>query len=225
MSFIFTAVSENKKTGQIPVTISESKTCPDACPLKKNGCYAKYGNLAIHWRRASEHRQGGDWKTLISKIAALPVGQFFRHNQAGDLPGVNNRINKYKVFQLARAAKNKKGFTYTHKPVLTNKKNKEYIKSVNTKTDFVINLSANSLKNADKLKKLNIGPVVTILKDDTQKTLLTPAGNKVILCPAQYMDTNCNKCRLCQKRNRSVIVGFAAHGVGKKYVSKVVKNR
>jgi hypothetical protein len=36
-------VSSNAKLGPIPATYSASKTCPDACPLKDEGCYAGAG--------------------------------------------------------------------------------------------------------------------------------------------------------------------------------------
>ena len=48
MRVAFTLKSKNNKTGNIPVTISASKTCPDACPLKGAGCYADIGPLMIH---------------------------------------------------------------------------------------------------------------------------------------------------------------------------------
>jgi len=42
-------------------------------------------------------------------------------------------------------------------------------------------------------------------------------GNKVTVCPATYKDNvTCNSCRLCQKANRSTVVGFPVHGAKKK---------
>lgn len=218
MSFLLVKKSANVKTGPIPVTISESNTCPDSCPLKAAGCYAKYGNVAIHWRRVSENRQGVGWKEFLKGIRDLPFNQLFRHNQAGDLPGIGDKINKKKLFALASAAKDKRGFTYTHKPVLNNSKNKEYINHVNKNTNFTINLSANSPEEAAKLKDLNIGPVVTLLPLNTPNTQFINS-HKIILCPAQYKEgVTCESCRLCQNKNRSVIIGFRAHGSGKRKV-------
>ncbi len=47
----FTRVSSNAKTGPIPVTTTSEETCPVSCPLKRNGCYADAGPLALFWRK------------------------------------------------------------------------------------------------------------------------------------------------------------------------------
>jgi hypothetical protein len=49
-NYHFTRKSQNRKTGPIPTTVTSADTCPDACPLKAKGCYAKGGPLAMHWR-------------------------------------------------------------------------------------------------------------------------------------------------------------------------------
>ena len=116
--FHLTMVSGNGKTGPIPVSTSANSTCPDACPLKSKGCYASAGGpLALHWRKVSEQGRGDDWATFVSRITALPSGQLWRHNQAGDLPGENNAINTDMLAQLVDANEGKRGWTYTHKPV------------------------------------------------------------------------------------------------------------
>ena len=51
----------------------------------------------------------------MHKIAALPVNDLWRHNQAGDLPGDGELIDKPKLRQLIKANHGKRGFTYSHK--------------------------------------------------------------------------------------------------------------
>ena len=58
-----------------------------------------------------------DWQSFLSAIYSLPVGQLWRHNQAGDLPGIGNKIDVKQLGQLVKASEGKRGFTYTHKPL------------------------------------------------------------------------------------------------------------
>ena len=112
-----TLVSRNVKTGPIPVSTTTAETCPDNCPFKAKGCYAKGGPLAIHWRKVTEGKSGMEWDSFCWSIHRLPEGQLWRHNQAGDLPGLNDDLDTIALGQLVQANKGKRGFTYTHKPL------------------------------------------------------------------------------------------------------------
>jgi hypothetical protein len=226
-SFHFVAVSSNKKTGPIAVSMSQSNTCPDACIFKSGPCYAKSGNVRIHWNRLDRGDSGSSWSDFIKKLKSLHRGAMFRHNVAGDLPGENNKIDSARLEELTEALKNKVAWTYSHKPVLDSQSpdaesNRAAIAHAN-KNGFTVNLSGNNIAHADKLKALNIGPVVTVLPStQVDKTITTPAGNKVIVCPATYKDNvSCATCGLCQVSKRSVIIGFPAHGVSFKKVDKL----
>ena len=219
-----TLKSKNEKTGNIPVSTTTAKACPSTCPFNnKNGCYAESGPLAIHWRKVTEGERGTDWNTFCDSVSNFPEGQLWRANQAGDLPHNNGKVSRRLVRKLVDANKGRKGFGYTHHlPHLGD--NSRIIKHAN-KNGFTINLSANNLSNADEMKALGIAPVVTVLPStvngDETPTVLTPQGNKVVVCPATYRDNvNCASCGLCQKSNRSCIVGFPAHGSMKKRVDK-----
>jgi len=228
MNYHLSLKSSNAKTGAIPVSTSSKLTCPDACPMKRNGCYAASGSLNIHWLKISRDERGVSFEEFIKQISFIPLGQLWRHNQAGDLPGVNNKINKKQLFALVKANKGRKGFTYSHKLVIGSEKfvlnNRAYIKYAND-NGFTINLSGNSLAHADELKALNIGPVAAIVPFGTPNTFVTPAGNKGVICPAQREgnNTTCEKCQLCQKQ-RSVIVGFIPHGNSKNKVNQIANS-
>jgi len=226
MQVHLTLKSANVKTGAIPVSTTEKKSCPTSCP-HITSCYAKSGPLALHWNKVSNKDRGSSWNTFINQIKQFDPGQLWRHNQAGDLPGAGNKIDKVKIQSLVSAnnAAQALGFTYTHKPVLGRdpvaKENKVIIKNAN-KAGFTINLSADNLKQADQLVKLKIAPVVTLLPEDYQDKSITPAGNTVIVCPAQTRENvSCSTCKLCANVNRSVIIGFKAHGTAKKAASKI----
>lgn len=206
-----TLKSSNIKTGSIPVSTSDSSTCPDSCPLKAGGCYAKSGPLGMHWKKVSSKMRGELLEQFARRIEALPHAQLWRHNQAGDLPGKGDRINGRSLARLVRANKGKRGFTYTHKPPLLGR-NARAIADAN-QGGFTVNLSANSLAHADELKSYDIGPVVAIVPVGSPETGTTPAGNKYVVCPAQTREgVTCATCRLCSRADRSVIVGFLPHG-------------
>jgi hypothetical protein len=215
MYYHITKKSNNVKTGPIPVTTSSADTCPSACPFRDNGCYANSGPLKLHWNKVSSEERGIDLLDLCSEIEALPDGQLWRHNQAGDLPGLDNDIDALSIADIVEANINKKGYTYTHKP-MDNDKNINIVKLSN-QAGFTINLSSNNLEHADKLLSLGIAPVVTIVEDDARTVHLTPAGNKVLVCPAQTIDSmSCAKCGLCANSKRNFIIGFKAHGTSAK---------
>lgn len=218
-----TLVSRNVKTGPIPVSTTTAETCPDNCPFKAKGCYAKGGPLAIHWRKVTEGKAGMEWDSFCESIAKLPKGQLWRMNQAGDLPGENDTLDTIALGQLVQANRGKRGFTYTHKPLDTHNE-RLAIKRANEQ-GFTINLSANNPTHADSLYDLGIGPVVTVLPESQVENSVTPAGRKIVVCPATIRDNvSCATCGLCQKVNRDCIVGFPAHGNGRKAASAIASD-
>lgn len=244
-TYMITEKSRNAKTGPIMTVTSQSSTCPDACPLKTKGCYAKYGPLGMQWRK---HDATGT-KGLDKLIDAIKTqaGKLWRFNVAGDLPGEGDAIDCSDLYDIALANQEAgaRGFTYTHKPVLetlydgphwlatgerkvvrngtnhaTAMANRSAIEAANRR-GFTINLSANDLTNADELADLGIAPVVTLLPADQLTNTTTPGGRKVVVCPAVIRDdVSCATCGLCQ-RQREAIVGFPAHGAAAKTVSGI----
>ncbi len=98
-----TVSSGNRKTGTIPVSMTERKSCPNSCPLmQNNSCYAKYNYTRLHWDKLSKN-EDADWSSFIKSIKALPDNQLWRHNSAGDLPGVNESIHSGKLASLVKA--------------------------------------------------------------------------------------------------------------------------
>lgn len=212
-------VSSNVKTGPIPVSTSSAETCPPSCPFKSQGCYAKSGPLALHWRKITDGNRGLNWADFCSAIGGLPRGSLWRHNQAGDLPGMGEEIDASALAQLVDANKGRKGFTYSHKHATA--ENLSAIHNANA-NGFTVNLSANTLAHADTLADTQAGPVVVVLPVTQKTNTTTPAGRKVVVCPATYRDNvTCASCGLCQKSARSVIVGFPAHGTSAKKASAV----
>lgn len=235
MNFSLNPKSENVKTGPIPVSMSDSSTCPNSCPFKANGCYAAQGPMNWIWksldrgymqRNGNRFNFGTNWKAFLVAVSELASGVFWRHNQAGDLYGAKDKINLAALKQLVKANSGKRGFSYTHYPVLDRqnnnaKANREAVRFANA-NGFTVNLSGNNLAHADELKALGIGPVVAVIPDtfaDTKGT--TPGGNRFVVCPAQTREgVTCKDCQLCSKQ-RGIIVCFRSHGIGKNKVNQI----
>jgi hypothetical protein len=219
MRIHLTKKSSNAKTGPIPVSTSSSETCPPSCPFKSKGCYAKSGPLAIHWAAVTKGERGMDWSEFCREISGLPERQAWRHNQAGDLPGVGEDIDAAQLAELVKANTGRRGWTYTHK--YGTAENLEAIRAAN-EGGFTVNLSANTLAHADELANKGVGPICVVLPSDAEKNTMTPDGRRVVICPATRWDNiDCASCMLCQ-RQRSVIVGFPAHGSSKTTVNLIV---
>jgi hypothetical protein len=180
----------------------------------KKVCYAKSGPLALHWAAVSAGSRGTDWATFTQAIAALPDGQLWRHNQAGDLPQANGTINPALLGDLVAANIGKRGFTYSHH---RDAESINWIRHANA-WGFTVNLSANDLHDADALADADAGPVVVVLPSTQTSNTTTPAGRLVVICPAtQRDDVSCATCQLCQ-RQRAAIVGFPAHGTRRRVI-------
>src|SRR3984893_2427801 len=162
----FIAVSQNAKTGPIPVSIIERASCWPGCALYEKGCYAETGALAMHWRRVSRGLAGGAWSEFCAKIAALRPGRLWRFAQAGDLPGYGAQIDGELLNELVAANAGKQVIAFTHKPVLNRDpvaiENRRLITAA-VKAGFMVNLSADTPAHADALAELEIAPVVTVL--------------------------------------------------------------
>ena len=214
-NYSFIEVSNNSKTGKIPVTRTDKRSCPDACPLKNNGCYAGLSFANIHWAKLDDG--GLTLDQLVQNVKKLPQGQLWRHNEAGDLMGYNDLIDSEQLNQLVSANKGKRGFTYTHYPL--NDHNKKAITDAN-KAGFTINISLNSLNELNAVEGLEL-PKVVIVSDDVPNRFKHGDDN-VMVCPAQIKDKiNCKSCGLCQKNDRNFVIAFKAHGSQK---NKVLAN-
>lgn len=229
-AFRFVRVSSNKKTGPIPVSSTAAQSCPIACPMRTDnagGCYASRGNSAIHWRALSEGKASTavDAAGLFHAIKGLPRGQLWRMNEAGDLLHENENISAEYIRGLIDANKGKAGFTYTHHAL--NAHNAALISEANAE-GFTVNVSTNNPQHADTVRAQYPGlPVVTLMSPDAwqgKHTVKTPAGNTIVQCPAEYQENiTCSNCGLCAVSSRKGIVGFTAHGTGKKRVINIVK--
>jgi hypothetical protein len=173
--------SLNRKLGGIPNSVTSRGSCPPSCSFYGAGCYSEYHVLAAHWRRVG--LSGDPWAKFVDDVAALPTGALWRHNVAGDLPGAGETVDPQALRALVAANRGKRGFTFTH--CYRTSESQKLIDEAN-RDGFVVNLSADSLLEADRLAELGIGPVAVVLPSDApDRASRTPGGRKVVVCPAQ----------------------------------------
>jgi hypothetical protein len=233
--YLIVSKSANRKTGPIMMTTSPRATCPLACPFRKDAdestarvCYAEHGHLG-HWMwnaldrtpvgaTFGNHIPVCGFDNLLEIVRKLPEGTLWRHNQAGDLQSTDRiKIDRERLKRLTAANKGRRGFTYTHYDVIDNLANRQAIQKAND-CGFTINLSANSLTEADSLADLGIAPVTAVVPSTIMANTTTPKGRKVVICPAiTHTNITCATCGLCA-RQRDCIVAFPAHGPAKEKV-------
>ena len=220
-----TMVSGNRKVGPIPVSTTEKDSCPAECPLKDTDCYARFGPLGMHWAKVGKDGRGWQWTLFCRAIAKFAKNTLWRHNQAGDLPQrEDGRIDADKCRELSEASRHTRGWTYTHYDP-TDAHNAAVIRDMNSVPGMTVNLSADTVEQADQYYALGIAPVVVILPEDAPHSgNKTPGGLPIVTCPAQTVDDmSCNLCRLCQVKDRKSIVGFLAHGAAVKRLSRKLR--
>ncbi len=216
LRFHLTASSDNAKTGPIPVSTSSAETCPSAaiCPFKGNGCYAESGPLAIHWRLVTEGQRGLPWAQFLQTIRALPAGQLWRHNQAGDLWKPGTAMGRVALAQLTDANRGRRGFTYSH-----HKRTPATVQAFKAATahGFTVNASCHSEREADAAIADGLRAVFVVPAEDQRTAWETAGGNRAIVCPAQRFEgMTCARCQLCAARPSHVAIVFRAHGTRRK---------
>lgn len=221
--YLVTFTSANPITGAIMVTTSPRSTCPQTCPLRKDRaagalCYAEHGHLGgFIWSgldRTEPGRRFGNGvrvynlKQLTTVIECLSSHFVWRHNQAGDLVADRTgSLDPAELNAIVQANCGRRGFTFTHHDVTTNIHNRALVRYANS-VGFRISLSADSLAHADQLALLNVAPVAVVLAAQQKENLRTPAGRRVVICPARTRrGVTCSTCKLCT-RMRDTIVGL-----------------
>ena len=134
------------------------------------------------------------------------------------------RMDTARLTELVAANVGRRGFTFTHRH--RSRQAMAQIRWAN-RAGFTINASADSLEEADRLADYEIGPVAVVVPSTTSdRGLRTPAGRKVVVCPAQTKaDLTCATCRLCAIPSKKAIVAFRSHGQSRARVDDLVMLR
>jgi len=215
-----TRVSQNRKTGPIPTSVTSRNSCPDDCGMK-DGCYGEGGPVLLHWNKVSKGERGTDLPTFCAQIKELPKHTLWRHNVVGDLPHKQGRIDIDALGKIVFANKGKRGFTYTHHEL--EPYNLAAIRLA-TRSGFTINLSCDTVPQAVQTFKQYKLPTCVVLPMDAPN-VQEVTGLKIVACPAEKTPkVRCANCALCYDANRDYIIGFRAHGTYKKKADIIARS-
>lgn len=215
MTLKYSLSAGNSKTGAMLLVRSPRSTCPESCGLKGNGCYAENFPLALHWLK--QDTVGVDFATVLYAVRTLPKKALWRLFEAGDFePSSENPelISSQQVISLIAANNGKRGFGYTHYPVLPNL---ETLQLMNA-SGLTINVSADSFEQAEVYFSLGL-PTVVVVAENFPKDIVVD-GVRVVVCPNQSTPSKptCLQCEMCQKPDRDYVIGFRAHGTKKRKI-------
>lgn len=239
LAMIVIPKSANEKTGNIIQSYSARATCPNRCPLKKNGCYADNYHTSKNWDRCEnvlDPRYVSNTNDLtLSLIEAIAPRSkkgvtevLFRHNVAGDIAHENsNIIDVSRVNAIAYACKSAgkatgvtvRCYTYTHCEISA--RNAKVIHEA-LDNDFIINYSCETVNEVKKANELGCDTVITSIDPEETIRDLKAVGIKAVQCPAQtHNNVSCESCKLCS-RPRVTTVVFKIHGNGSNKARKVI---
>ena len=123
---------------------------------------------------------------------------------------------------MISANKGKRGYTYTHHD-LNKGENLALIRQAN-RQGFAVNVSTETELAADAAVAAGLPAVLAVSASETRTAWNTPAGNRVIVCPAQRPDSTvtCATCAICHSRPARLVVAFIAHGASKAKASAAI---
>lgn len=200
-------------------------SCPLACPLKDDGCYAQTsGFLGKLARRLNDEAVGIDPNAaevaLIDSSyngGPVPTGRALRLHVSGDCS------TSAKAAALSRAVKRwqRRGggsaWNYTHA-----------WRSVRRKSWGGISVLASieHPSQAKEARKQGYAPAL-IVESHASPKAFKANGFRWIPCPAQTREVGCTDCRLCFDADalfkRKAGIAFAAHGAKKNDVKRIVR--
>ena len=117
MSFNLIIKNQSRKVGDMPVSYSPRKTCPDTCSLKNNGCYGEKFPIRLHWDRMSDD-QIDNWNEFVESVRKFRQEnpkRLWRYNIVGDIVGNNTKIDFPRLKKLVKANNGGDVIAYTHK--------------------------------------------------------------------------------------------------------------
>jgi hypothetical protein len=221
--FGITMVSGSDKSHGLTTIRSDRSTCPPYCLLKKNttgknGCYGDGYFISPIWDKCAYVLT-----ELLRLIRKIPPRQMVRLWEVGDFPGTKGRMDKEICLTIAKALRFRKTFGFTH--YRPSEHNLPIIQEMGKY--ITVNMSANSIKEADKYLAMGLDTVL-IVHEDSARVFLSPEGNKGVMCPAQTGKCDgCISCGngnpLCARQNRGYFILLKAHGVQKSCVNKLTE--
>jgi len=234
--------TSNRKLGRGAWIVTlDRATCPESCPLKGAGCYAESGPLRLTWDRVSRGEAKGDgrdrWagegfpelaRTLLS--LRIPSGALLRIGDAGD-PSLDGTLSLALLGALGKLTnRGVRVILYTHADLST-EHNARIIRRVrDLYPRLVVNASVHGTEATRRHRATDDHDRVTTvtpdfweateLRPDGARSIDVPDGPTIVRCPAEYRDTDCERCGLCA-RSRGYVIGFTVHGTQRRKATEV----
>lgn len=224
MNWQIRAGTQNRKLGLGAYVVSlSSDTCPNDCPLKSGGCYAKQGHLRIHWDRLdageSSDKGPGRWKgSGFSSLASalirhVPAGTLLRIGDVGD-PSNNGRVSIALIRALGTLKRRGvRSIVYTHAKPADNRRALAVAAELGVAVNFSNHGHLGTRPGGEGQRVTTVAPEYwETHEESTVGTLRCPAETRP--------DVTCDSCGLCS-RERGYAIAFTAHGSQGKRVSEV----
>lgn len=219
VSILWTARSGNRKTGNVPTafvgaTREESKASCKGCPLLDQGCYAHSGQVAIgHTSAIKAYGRRSARYTLPAALAKRHRGaRMVRVSAIGDV-GLSGPDVASTIKETIRAA----GLAlvgYTH----------HWRNPAAAPWKGALLASCETAEQADQALAAGWRASV-VTPEGLPRSYQTPAGNRVVQCPATLAkgkSIQCNTCRLCDGSKSGPIIAFPVHGGSKRQAARVL---
>lgn len=216
---LYTARSENAKTGNVPTawigpSIEEARKTCEGCPLLETStCYAHVGSprLAAGMIYKTAKRKPKAYTLKAALKGAHPKARFVRATGLGDLARVDSRTRERDMCEIRANGFGILGYTHFWREARAAALRGELM------------ASCNNPREADEALAAGWIPAAIVPEADGA-FYTTPKGAKLVVCPAQRKPgvVTCNDCGLCDRHSpawdaRKVDgVAFIAHGVGQR---------
>ena len=222
-------VSQNAKIGTVSATYVAQGSCPEDCPLFKNGCYAEDGKMGLITRGLNGHAvldpirlAEMEAEGIDSLSGRLPL----RLHVVGDCKTdeaaqiVSEAAERYRTRQMRWLGKEQDVWGYTH----AHNVSRESWGKVS------ILRSCETPEQAQKAMADGFAAAMVVGEFERTTAYEVADGMVGIPCPQQTGKVaTCLDCRLCMKdaklRNSGRVILFEAHGARRNTVKRVVADK
>lgn len=221
MSKLATAVenSKNGKTGIVSATYGPIKSCPDACPLKNNGCYAQLGNVFFTVKRLNKAVEENDASLEnIAEFEAKEIDKLSGKNPLRLHVSGDCRTNECaKILAAACERYTKKHgqpvWTYTHA-----------WRDIDRSSWGKISVLA-SCETLEQCKEASAkGYATALLRPEPFQKTIKENGLRLVPCKELTKGISCTDCKLCFKdKAKDRVICFFPHGCKAKEVKKLLE--
>lgn len=206
--------SKNKKVGLAAATYVGQATCPSACPLYRNGCYAESGPMGIHTSRLNASPTTDPLviaRREAEEIDALPGTLPLRVHVVGDCPTPESARIVGAAMARYQERSGQPAWTYTH---------------AWREIDHADWNGATVLASCETVEQVHDARArgyATALVVESFGGL--PRGQGMVKCPNQINGTTCVDCGLClnpQLGTYGITIVFETHGARKGAANSVL---